>query len=360
MRATLLEELELICPCCRYATEEGLVLFSLEWREIYEQQDDYVIEGLLACTNKNCNATFPIVAGVPIILKDIAGWWQQESPGPATPEHCSPAMEEYFHSLDPVGLSTQEEESLVGAYMGLHYAGLGDEADPYKAREINHSYWQQLMQWGEPKEKDAFGIVLDVGCSTGRFTFELARKSKLAVGMDLKFSLVAAAARIQREEKVVYRRKRYGGQFDTVHSNYDPTDNVFFLVGDALNPPFRASTFDFVAALNVLDNVSIPLVLIGQMNGLLDTGGRMLIGCPYEWLSTITEPMEWLGNESMEPAIMLKKIVAGEAFPQMGLYYEVVQEILEIPWAIRHHDRHWGFYISHLLLAEKYDPSNRD
>ncbi len=353
MQINLLKELDLICPCCRHSTKEGLVQFPLQWRKICEQQGDYVLEGLLTCTNTSCNTIFPVVAGIPIILKDVASWWEEESPGPTAPAVCSPALQKYFQSMSFQNTSAQAEQSLVGAYMDFHYPGPIDDSNPFGGREMNSRYWEQLKKWVEPKENTAFDVSLDLGCSTGRLTFELAQNSKLAVGMDLKFSLVANAARIQRDQAISYQRKKYGGRFVTVQSSYTPVDNVLFLVGDALDPPFRASAFDYVAALSVLDNVSIPLILIGQMDALLAEGGKLLIGCPYEWLPSITAPDEWLGNHEIEPAGMLKRTVAGSAFPTMGLTYEILQEELNIPWAIRHHDRHWGVFSSHLLLAEK-------
>jgi SAM-dependent methyltransferase len=99
-----------------------------------------------------------------------------------------------------------------------------------------------------------------LGCATGGYTFELARHSQWAVGIDFNFSLVSAAALIQREQSIRFMRKRRCRHADATEYRFDLPKNVFFMVADALEPPFSAEIFDFVSALNLLDNVRFPLI----------------------------------------------------------------------------------------------------
>jgi SAM-dependent methyltransferase len=126
-----------------------------------------------------------------------------------------------------------------------------------------------------------------------------------------------------------------------------------FLVADALDPPFSAESFDFVAALNLVDNVHLPLVLLGQMDALLSPGGCLLLGSPYEWRTELADPREWLETEELDAPGMVRRIIEGAIFPQMGLQYEVAEEMAQVPWPLRHHSRHWSLFLVHLIKARK-------
>jgi hypothetical protein len=39
--------------------------------------------------------------------------------------------------------------------------------------------------------------------------------------------------------------------------------------------------------------------------------------------------------------------------PQMGLKYEVLESIADVPWLMRHHIRHYSVFLVHLLKARK-------
>ena len=210
-----------------------------------------------------------------------------------------------------------------------------------------------MIDLARPDDNEKFERSLDLGCSVGRFTFELASFSELAVGVDLNFNIVSEAARIHRTQTVAYARRKRGRWYEEVQIDYRPPQNVLFLVADCLDPPFRADSFDLVAGLNLIDNVKLPLVLIGQMDALLRQSGYLITGAPYEWRSEICEPQEWLESDELDSPEMARGIIEGKLFPQMGLNYEVVHEILDVPWILRHHDRYWSLFLLHLLKARK-------
>ena len=137
-----------------------------------------------------------------------------------------------------------------------------------------------------------------------------------------------------------------------------PPQNVLFLVADTLDPPFRADAFNLVAGLNLVDNVKLPLVLIGQMDALLSKGGTLILGAPYEWRADICEPAEWLENDELDAPEMVRQILEGKMFTRMGLKYEVLQEFFDVPWVLRHHDRHWSYFLVHLINAKKMNKIN--
>jgi SAM-dependent methyltransferase/uncharacterized protein YbaR (Trm112 family) len=348
-----LRKIELICPRCRRAGPDGIEQFPLNLNQINKKHGDFVLEGLLGCTSTGCNAVYPIVEGVPVVLKDMKTWWNaQKHSLPASKTGLS-ELREYFETLETDGASNLTEKFLMSSYMDFHYGtNLGKSETPLLWGDSNQ-YWEKTIGMAQPDTDATYEKSLDLGCSVGRYTFELARFSDIAVGIDIDFNKVAMAAKIQRMQKVSFERRVRGRSFQEVNIPFASPQNVLFLVADALDPPFRGESFDLVAGLNLVDNVRLPLVLIGQMDALLQSGGRIIIGAPYEWRADICDPVEWLETDEMDSPEMIKGILEGKIFDRMVLSYEIEQENAQVPWLLRNHSRYWSLFLTHLMKARK-------
>ena len=353
MRKDLIEKIEFICPRCRHGSDEGVIQVSLELDQIMKRAGDFILEGFFVCSNSDCGCKYPILNGVPIILKDIKGWWQSEKSSLSVVASDPPEMREYFDRLSHSEPSSHAERSLISSYMDLHYGTFEASTVPLASWIDPKEFWEKVVGIAKPEVGEIYSRSLDLGCSVGRYTFELARFSELAIGMDLKFSKVSRAALLHRNNKVSYEQRKHGRCFEEIETTYLLPQNVMFLVSDALDPPFKAGSFDLVAALNLIDNVKLPLVLIGQMDALLRKDGSLLLGAPYEWQTDICDPEEWLETDDMDSPEMLKSLLEGKLIPQMGLKYEILEEIFDLPWLFRHHNRHWSLFLVHLLKARK-------
>lgn len=353
MRKDLIKKIEFICPCCRYGSSDGVVQAPLKLDRILRRKDDFVLEGFFVCSNTECSCEYPILNGVPVVLKDMKGWWQSEKSELSVITSESTEMREYFNGLSYSAPLSHTEKSLISSYMDLHYGTLADSKNPFASWADPRIFWEKAVGIAKPVADQIRHRSLDLGCSVGRYTFELARFSDLAVGIDLKFSFISEAAMFQRSKKISYERRKHGRCFEQVETSYSPSQNVLFLVADALDPPFKAETFDLVTALNLIDNVKLPLVLIGQMDALLKQQGRLILGSPYEWQIDICEPEEWLETDGMDSPEMLQNILEGQLIPQMGLNYEVLENITDVPWRMRHHVRHYSVFLVHLLKVKK-------
>ncbi|MEZ5594306.1 MAG: hypothetical protein R3F53_27865 [Gammaproteobacteria bacterium] len=221
------ERVTLICPHCR--ADQGLVL-----EQVFDTRGDFILEGLLRCPAATCQAQYPILDGIPIVLKDMSRWWRHSSLT-GTPGNTAP-LREYFAVLDTADPARQDRYRLLSTYMEAHY-GTGQPAEPILPVLQAADYWEQLIPLCAAGQ--SYQYALDLGCSVGRYTFELARHSELAIGLDMKFDLLAAAARIQREQHVRYQRTLRGQTFTPVEFSYAAPPNVFFLLADALDPRCR-------------------------------------------------------------------------------------------------------------------------
>lgn len=340
MDAHALATLALICPSCR---QQGVVA-RLQLRPLHSDAQRSVDEGFLDCPT---GCRYPIVAGVPIILRDMADWWQQSrhALSAMTSEHAE--MVDYFAHLEKAHPDRLAERALLSTYMDAHY---GHPAPPASWPDSTE-YWHQITTLAE-RTTDG-GMALDLGCGVGRLSFELARYHQQVVGLDLNFQLVATAARIQRTQQIDYERRIRGQQFTRITQPWSAPANVLFLVADALDPPFAAASFDTVAALNLLDNVNVPLVLLSQMDALLRSGGALLLASPYEWRSDISEVSQWLENADQDAATTLRQILSAQLIPQLLLNYQIIAELAELPWVLRQHQRFWQWFTVHSLAARK-------
>jgi SAM-dependent methyltransferase len=328
---------------------------SVEVGKVYREEGKELLEAILACADPRCGATYPVMEGVPIVLKDIGSWWRQSKPSLSSVRSAAPGIRDFFDGLEARGAAGIDARSLSGTYLDFHYGEFVDTPCPPApfSDAVNDSYWEKIVGMARPESGMRHGRSLDLGCSVGRFAFELARFSGLVVGIDRDFEKVSVAARLRRRRELVFERRELGKAFRRVEGAFDPPQNVLFLVGDALDPPFPAGSFDLVGALNLLDNVGVPLMLLGQMDALLRDGGIMLLGNPYEWRTEIADPAEWLETETVDAPSFLRRILEGKELARTGLRFTVEQEHAEVPWMLRGHARRWTLFLSHMIKARK-------
>ena len=351
MRADLLEQAGMVCPRCR---GPALGASPLRLERVLVRNGDEVLDGILACGRPQCAARYPVLRGVPVVVKDLTRWWEAEGRGGMGPLPGDPALAGFLHGLEEGSRSSRGRRGLLGCQAEFHYgAGRSGGARLEPAGPPAEDYWSVVAKLLDVPDSSPRGLVLDMGCSVGRATFELARKSVLAVGIDLSLEQVAWAEALRRGDRVTYERLRHGCTYEKITLDLRLPENAFFAVADALDPPFLEAAFDLVAALNLLDSVSLPLVLLGQMDALLKPGGDLVLGSPYAWSEDIADAGEWLEREGATPARFVREILEGGALPATGFRYSIVEERDRVAMPLRQHDRHVSVFDVHLLRATR-------
>ncbi|GLI16015.1 class I SAM-dependent methyltransferase [Neomoorella thermoacetica] len=98
--------------------------------------------------------------------------------------------------------------------------------------------------------------ILDVGCGTGNFSLELARRGVKVTGIDISDPMLAKA------------RKKAA----------DAGLAIEFLHADAMNLPFGDNTFDKIVSVTALEFAPELKAVLEESYRVLKPGGRMVIG----------------------------------------------------------------------------------
>jgi SAM-dependent methyltransferase/uncharacterized protein YbaR (Trm112 family) len=296
MRVDVLERVDLNCTSCR-TYDSGVIQHKLTLVPGVIR-DGYVISGDLQCPN--CARKHPIIDGVPCLSSPVS--------------------------------SPQDR---IDQYLDSQYG------------DINASFWARI-----DSVPPLGGIHLDAGCGTGRYTFFRGRQG-LSVGLDANLDYLRQAARLQREGRVTYSRRRRALRQEDAEIPFETVSDVLFVLADIHDPPFSMGAFDSVSALNLIDTVKYPLIALGQIDALLRPGGQLLLTSPYVWTEDISSRDSWLETHDEEPHSYLMGLLRGEHMPDCGFSYRIVRQETGIPWQIRRQDTMTYAYEVDLIEAKK-------
>ena len=303
----------LICPSCLPVEAALKCLIS-------EKDGEDILSGSLYCPQ--CNNNYPIQDGVAILL-------------PVSSE------------VDPRVPSKYENPLLLSSYLWAHYADILKDMDATAAYEE----WSALL-------RDDSGISLDAGCSVGRFTFEMSKKSNFAVGIDNSRVFIKTARQLMIDRQMEFSMPEEGllreQRIIKLPETFDST-KVEFVVGDAQRLPFRGNSFSSVASLNLVDKIPSPLAHLREMNRVAgENNSQFLISDPFSWSADAAEEEAWLGGVT-EGAYAGKGInnirslltTGGEGF----LPIWKVEKRDHIWWKIRNHKNHFELIRSCYIKA---------
>jgi 5-histidylcysteine sulfoxide synthase/putative 4-mercaptohistidine N1-methyltranferase len=179
--------------------------------------------------------------------------------------------------------------------------------------------------------------ALDLGCATGRASFELARVFERVVGVDFSARFIEAGVRLaeqgslrytlQDEGELVFYRERTLAELGLAGVR----ERVEFWQGDACNLKPVFAGFDLVLAANLIDRLYSPRRFLGEVRRRINPGGLLMLASPYTWLEEYTKRAEWVGGFKKD----------GESFTTLdGLkalltpHFELVQGPQEVPFVI--------------------------
>lgn len=202
----------------------------------------------------------------------------------------------YIRSEQPVVLAEDiyESDSLISQYCEFHYGQdyYGVPNFPRRTAEL----------CGEVCAGRTIKRALDLGCATGRSTFELARFCDFVTGIDFSARFIRVGHQMQQQGFTRYAIPEEG-ELVSYHEKTlaemgleDTRDKVEFWQGDAHNLKSQFTNYDLVMACNLIDRLYNPAKFLSHITDRINPGGLLVIFSPYTWLEEFTPRDQWLGG----------------------------------------------------------------
>jgi putative 4-mercaptohistidine N1-methyltranferase len=198
--------------------------------------------------------------------------------------------------------------------------------------------------------------ALDLGCATGRATFELARHFNQVTGIDFSARFIGLALKLAQQGVLRYTMATEGELISyqerklTALGLDEVVDKVAFWQGDACNLKPQFSGYDFILAANLIDRLYSPRQFLSTIHERLNIGGVLMLTSPYTWLQEHTPREEWIGGykkdgENVTTLDGLKAI--------LGQHFTLMQPPVDIPFVIRETNHKFQHTLSEVTLWER-------
>ncbi|MCF6331445.1 MAG: 5-histidylcysteine sulfoxide synthase [Sulfurimonas sp.] len=172
--------------------------------------------------------------------------------------------------------------------------------------------------------------ALDLGCATGRASFELAKSFDEVEGIDFSVRFIGVGAKLKENGFVAFHSNEEGElvknkKVTIKELGYESLkQKVSFWQGDACNLKPNFNSYDLVMATNLIDRLYNPRVFLDTIDKRLNDDGVLVIASPYTWQERSTKKEFWLGGYKDENGVEVKTIdnlkeILGEKFELIHL-----------------------------------------
>lgn len=201
--------------------------------------------------------------------------------------------------------------------------------------------------------------ALDLGCATGRASFELARVFEEVTGVDFSARFIQVAATMKREGAIAYARVEEG-EVTTRREHTlaefaleDTAERVQFWQGDACNLKSHFHGYDLILATNLIDRLYEPARFLSTVHERLNTGGILVLTSPYTWLGEYTQKAHWLGGYYDKNGLPVSSLegLKGLLEPRFELL-----EVRDVPFVLRETARKYQHTIAQMSVWRLRSP----
>ncbi len=198
--------------------------------------------------------------------------------------------------------------------------------------------------------------ALDLGCSVGRASFELAREFRFVNGLDFSARFIRIAYQMQEKGVLRYELPEEG-EIVSYHERKlddlgltEAAGRIEFYQADALNLKPQFSDYDLILAANLLDRLSNPAKFLDTIHERLNEGGILVIASPYTWLEEFTRRENWIGGyrKDGEPYLTLDGLR-----DHLKTHFIEIAEPRDVEFVIRETHRKFQHSISQVTVWRK-------
>jgi 5-histidylcysteine sulfoxide synthase/putative 4-mercaptohistidine N1-methyltranferase len=279
---------------------------------------------------------------------------------PITADSSSASLAEGFSSTgSTVGTSKiaddndsiYETQSSVDQYLLLHYGKEEDTVIPHDNLPVHALNYPRrcadFVHAARPKGVIG-GRALDLGCSVGRSTLELARGFDEVVGIDFSQAFVNAAEAVRVSDPKNPLTFSLTSEGSTVLKGFpavvppeldaDVRAKCSFEVGDACDIRPDIGTFDAVLMANLICRLPRPMSLLERLPSMVNPGGVLVFTTPFSWLEEYTPKENWFGENGEDSFDVLRTHLEKNGF--------VLEERFPVPLLIREHRRKYQYIVA--------------
>lgn len=235
--------------------------------------------------------------------------------------------------------NTYETEELLHQYLLFHYASELDQF-PYKLGAVDALNFPKRCAEVSNIKDLSLNRALDLGCSVGRSTFELARYCTEVIGIDYSHSFINAAKILQLEGSHTVTRREEGLVYNSLKIQVDARidrDRVSFEQGDAQFIREDIGQFDLVLACNLICRLPEPKRLFDRLPGLIKPDGHLFLTTPFTWMKMHTPIKNWLLQGEKNSFDVLRNTLK----PNF-----ILEADWDMPFLIREHARKFQYCVA--------------
>lgn len=244
--------------------------------------------------------------------------------------------------------SNYETDKLLSEYAEFHY---GDVY--FDVPNFSKALAEIALEAMEDKPKHT---ALDLGCASGRSTFELARGFDHVTGIDFSARFIGQGVQLVQQGTLRYTLTEEGDLVSYKERTLSDLgldqvkDRVEFYQGDACNLKSIFTGYDLILAANLIDRLYDPDKLLSNIHTRINAGGLLMIASPYTWLTEHTKKESWVGGfkrdgENFTTLDGLKEI--------LGKNFRLTQGPQSVPFVIRETKRKFQHTLSEVTIWEK-------
>lgn len=241
-----------------------------------------------------------------------------------------------------------ETDQAVSQFCELHYGKeyFGVSSFPAQCARICLDHMKNM-----PKNK-----ALELGCSVGRATFELAKAFDKVHGLDFSARFIRIAFQLQQKGYTRYELCEEGDIVSFHEHNLSEfnlenlSHKVEFHQADAANLKSHFTGYDLVFAGNLIDRMVKPAMLLSTIHERINAGGLLVIASPYTWLETFTKKENWLGGyrKDGEPFTTLEGL-----HEVLNHHFTLVDKPQDVEFVIRETSRKFQHSVSQVSVWKK-------
>ncbi len=339
--------------------------------EIFE-----VTTGHLECTQ--CRSTFPILAGVAILVHDVGSYLLSHVKGVSARVPMEDIPKEFRQDFLEAKNEIEEEhieedleaERVNALYLMNHFLRTtpahpqwwkpaSDPASPPVDQWIQ-KYWdqgpfQQIEAWISDRPRPSTQLnAIELGCGVGGLYRQLSPYLSSYLGVDGSFASISLARQLALG---IGDRTRFRVPGDLLQGplsqevsiaiEHNTSGKVDFVVGDLDSLALVEGQANLCIALNTIDMLDSPELLPQLQHSLLRPGGIGIQSCPYIWHEKVAKKLRRTVPNTLRDSAKAVQWL----YEQAGFKIQFNRD--HVPWLFFKHFRQIELYSVHVFMGQK-------